>query len=116
MINQSVLGDQGPEGAISFFLSPSLRQRPENNSAVAVKVDSHQHIRNSIRERWKWQKKRNVKHEKYSIRNEEFIRCTKSSLKRINEFDERSVGRIQIESQIGKNKGNERAFGISMSV
>ena len=49
-------------------------------------------------------KKGNAKHEKYSIRNEEFIRCTKNSLKRINEFDERSVGRIQIESQIGKNK------------
>lgn len=104
MINKSVLGDQGPEGAISFFLSPSLRQRPENNSAVVVKVNSHQHI--FIRERWKWQKKKkgNAKHEKYSIRNEKFIRCTKSSLKRINEFDERSVGRIQIESQIGKNK------------
>lgn len=56
MINKSVLGDQGPEGAISFFLSPSLRQRPENNSAVVVKVNSHQHI--FIRERWKWQKKK----------------------------------------------------------
>ena len=63
----------------------------------------------------KKKKKGNAKHEKYSIRNE-FIRCTKSSLKRINEFDERSVGRIQIESQIGKNKRNESTFGISISV
>lgn len=41
MINKSVSEDHGPEGAISFFLSPSLRQRPENNSAVVVKVDRH---------------------------------------------------------------------------
>ena len=64
MINKSVSEDHGPEGAISFFLSPSLRQRPENKSAIVVKVDSDQHIGNFIRE-MEMAKKGNSKPEKY---------------------------------------------------